>query len=50
LRCPFKDDTQYVKPSDKPFMINFRVDDLAQLRGAGGHAPRQSDFARISPF
>lgn len=37
--CPFKGDTQYFAPSAKPFMINFRVDDLdallAQLRAAG---------------
>jgi predicted enzyme related to lactoylglutathione lyase len=36
---PFKDDTTYFEPSIKPFMINFRVDDLdallAALRGAG---------------
>ncbi len=24
----FKDDTKYLQPSSKPFMINFRVDDL----------------------
>ncbi len=36
---PFKEDTQYFKPSDLPYMINFRVDDLdallKQLREAG---------------
>jgi predicted enzyme related to lactoylglutathione lyase len=36
---PFKHDTGYFAPSDKPFMVNFRVDDLhallAQLREAG---------------
>ena len=36
---PFKPDTEYFDPSDKPFMINLRVDDLegmlAQLRAAG---------------
>ena len=35
----FKDDTEYFKPSEKPFMINFRVDDLdgllAHLRQRG---------------
>lgn len=35
----FKDDTTYFQPSDKPFMINFRVDDLdatlAALRAEG---------------
>lgn len=25
---PFKANTEYFKPSDKPFMLNFRVDDL----------------------
>jgi predicted enzyme related to lactoylglutathione lyase len=37
--CPFKADTDYMNPSDKPFMMNFRVDDLEamieQLRAAG---------------
>ena len=28
LWSPFSNDTQYLKPSTKPFMINFRVDDL----------------------
>lgn len=36
---PFAHDTHYFDPSDKPFMVNFRVDDLhallAALRGAG---------------
>jgi len=36
---PFKEDTTYFNPSDKPYMINYRVDDLdgmlAQLREAG---------------
>lgn len=36
---PFKADTEYFQPSDKPFMLNFRVDDLdamlAALREAG---------------
>lgn len=26
---PFKADTTYLQPSDKPFMLNLRVDDLA---------------------
>jgi predicted enzyme related to lactoylglutathione lyase len=26
---PFAENTEYFKPSDKPYMINFRVDDLA---------------------
>lgn len=36
---PFKADTRYFQPSDKPYMINFRVDDLdgtlAALREEG---------------
>lgn len=36
---PFKRDTRYFDPSTKPFMFNFRVDDLdgvlARLRAAG---------------
>jgi predicted enzyme related to lactoylglutathione lyase len=31
LWSPFKADTNYFAPSDKPFMINFRVDDLVSL-------------------
>jgi len=36
---PFKADTEYFQPSDKPYMFNFRVDDLhgtlAALRAEG---------------
>jgi catechol 2,3-dioxygenase-like lactoylglutathione lyase family enzyme len=36
---PFSDDTQYFEPSQKPFMLNLRVQDvdvlLADLRAAG---------------
>ena len=36
---PFKADTRYFEPSDKPYMINLRVDDLdgmlAELRARG---------------
>jgi predicted enzyme related to lactoylglutathione lyase len=28
---PFKDDTDYFDPSEQPFMINYRVDDLEKL-------------------
>jgi len=28
---PFSDDTEYFKPSDKEFMINYRVDNLEKL-------------------
>jgi len=37
--APFKADTDYMQPSDQPFMMNFRVDDLdsliEQLKAAG---------------
>ena len=37
--APFKADTEYMAPSDQPFMMNFRVDDLdamiQQLAAAG---------------
>jgi glyoxylase I family protein len=36
---PFREDTRYCVPSEKPFMFTFRVDDvdglLATLRAAG---------------
>jgi catechol 2,3-dioxygenase-like lactoylglutathione lyase family enzyme len=39
LWSPFPSDTEYFAPSEKPFMINFRVVDLdgllAKLRGEG---------------
>jgi predicted enzyme related to lactoylglutathione lyase len=28
---PFAEDTQYFRPSEKPFMMNFRVDNLEEL-------------------
>ena len=28
---PFKKDTNYFQPSDKPFMMNFRVENLVEL-------------------
>lgn len=31
---PFKDDTTYFAPSEAPFMVNFRVDDLHALLAA----------------
>jgi predicted enzyme related to lactoylglutathione lyase len=45
---PFPADTKYFEPSDKPYMVNFRVDDLAELlaelRAAGENVlDRQSD-------
>ena len=51
---PFDENTQYFAPSSKPFMMNFRVDDLhallAQLRGAGVQVDArvdESDFGRF---
>ena len=39
LFSPFKADTEYMSPSDKPFMVNLRVDDLdgvvTDLEGKG---------------
>ena len=29
--APFKEDTPYFKPSEKPFMVNFRVENLEKL-------------------
>ena len=29
--APFKESTEYVKPSEKPFMFNFRVENLRAL-------------------
>ena len=31
LWAPFREDTRYFQPSEKPFMINFRVDNLEKL-------------------
>ncbi|MBC2838529.1 VOC family protein [Robiginitalea sp. SC105] len=28
---PFKEDTEYFEPSEKPFMMNFRVENLKEL-------------------
>jgi predicted enzyme related to lactoylglutathione lyase len=51
----FAADTKYFEPSDKPFMINFRVDDLdgllAQVREKGGQVlDRREDSAEIGKF
>ena len=52
--APFAEDAQYFAPSVKPFMVNFRVDDLhallAQLRGAGVQVDarvEESEFGRF---
>lgn len=51
---PFKEDTKYFEPSSKPFMVNFRVDDLdallVALRGAGVQVDariEESEFGRF---
>jgi len=50
----FKDDTKYFAPSDKPFMVNFRVDDLdallVQLRGAGVQCDARTDVSEYGRF
>jgi predicted enzyme related to lactoylglutathione lyase len=54
LWSPFKEDTQHFAPSTKPFMINFRVDDLdallAQLRGAGVQVDAKVDKSEYGNF
>lgn len=51
---PFKQDTQYFAPSDKPYMMNFRVDDLhtllAELRGAGVQVDARIDESEYGRF
>lgn len=45
--APFAADTAYFDPSEKPFMINYRVDDLdavlAKLRAAGARVDDKID-------
>ena len=54
LWSPFKQDTNYFAPSDKPFMVNFRVDDLrallAQLRDAGVDVDAKVDENEFGRF
>lgn len=51
---PFDADTKYFDPSDKPFMINMRVDDLeavlAQLRAAGAQVLDRREDAPNGKF
>jgi predicted enzyme related to lactoylglutathione lyase len=51
---PFKDDTKYFDPSDKPFMVNFRVDDLhallGALRGAGVQVDERVEESEYGRF
>jgi catechol 2,3-dioxygenase-like lactoylglutathione lyase family enzyme len=41
LWSPFQDDTDYFAPSDRPFMINFAVDDLDAFLARLTHKPVQ---------
>jgi predicted enzyme related to lactoylglutathione lyase len=54
LWTPFKEDTKYFQPSDKPYMINFRVDDLhallAALRAAGATVDAKVDESEYGRF
>jgi predicted enzyme related to lactoylglutathione lyase len=51
---PFAADTDYFAPSDKPFMINFRVADLdallAKLRGEGVTVDERSEKSEFGYF
>jgi predicted enzyme related to lactoylglutathione lyase len=53
--APFPDDTKYFAPSEKPFMINFRVADLdgllTELRAEGVEVEakaQESEFGKFS--
>ena len=50
----FKADTKYFAPSQKPFMVNFRVDDLhallAQLRAAGCAVDEKVEESEFGKF
>lgn len=51
---PFAADTKYFEPSDKPFMINLRVDDLqamlAELRSAGARVLDRAETGENGKF
>ena len=51
---PFPSDTKYFDPSDKPFMMNLRVDDLdgmlAELRAAGARVLDRREDAENGKF
>jgi predicted enzyme related to lactoylglutathione lyase len=51
---PFADDTRYFDPSVRPFMVNFRVDDLhallGELRGAGVQVDARVDESEFGRF
>lgn len=51
---PFADDTKYLEPSDKPFMINFRVEDLnrlvTELRAEGAEVDSKTEESEFGKF
>jgi len=51
---PFAEDTSYFAPSDRPFMLNLRVDDLdgvlARLRAAGDRVLERREDAPNGRF
>lgn len=51
---PFKEDTKHFEPSDRPYMVNLRVDDLegmlAQLREAGARVLDRREDAENGKF
>ena len=51
---PFQADTEYFAPSEKPFMINFRIHDLhaflAQLRTAGVQVDEKTEESEFGKF
>lgn len=52
--APFKDDTQYFKPSDKEFMFNLIVDDLdamlVQLKPSGCQVLDETERSEYGDF
>ena len=52
--APFPDDTSYFAPSAQPYMINFRVDDLAglleRLRAAGVEVDERTEQGEYGAF
>ena len=54
LWSPFSSNTRYFDPSDKPYMVNFRVDTLdellQQLRSAGVQVDAKVDVSEYGCF
>ena len=54
LWSPFPDDTDYFRPSEKSYMINFRVHDLhavlAELRQEGVEVDEKTDESEFGKF